>query len=517
VRRAEAHTYYSNVLEKAEKGGLKWEAMRELVRTDRFFLLVYVLKRKDADNDWVYARCREVEADPNGRLDLWAREHYKSTIITFSGSIQEICKNPEITIAIFSFNKSIAKAFLSMIKLELEKNTLLQWLFPDIFWEDPIRMARKHGFAWSKESGITVRRKTNPNEKTIEAHGLIDGQPTSKHFMLIIYNDVVTDTSVLTEEMIKKTTAAWELSQSLGRDGGAQWYEGTVYHHAETYSEIIKKGIIKPRLYPATDDGTITGNPVFQSREALAIRRANQGPYTFACQMLLNPSREGQQGFDKQWIKKWNATNFSNLSIMILVDPASKKRKKSDYTVMWVVGLGADRNYYVLEVVRDKLNLTERTKRLFSLHENYSKHSVAPMMVGYEEYGAQADVEHMEAEMERLNYRFHITRLGGKLAKTDRILRLVPLFESSRIYLPISCKDINWEGKYVDYIEEFVDHEFITFPFGSHDDMLDGLARVIDKDMYLPFPTGVRPINDNILDRDDAVAHDEQGWDPYAV
>src|SRR5262245_54679617 len=65
------------------------DRLRYLCRTDLFFLLVYALGRKDADNDWVFARCREVQANPNGFLDLWARDHYKSTIITFALTIQD--------------------------------------------------------------------------------------------------------------------------------------------------------------------------------------------------------------------------------------------------------------------------------------------------------------------------------------------------------------------------------------------------------------------------------------------
>lgn len=37
-------------------------AIRELARTDLYFLLRYVLKRPDIENAWLLARCREVQA-----------------------------------------------------------------------------------------------------------------------------------------------------------------------------------------------------------------------------------------------------------------------------------------------------------------------------------------------------------------------------------------------------------------------------------------------------------------------
>ena len=51
--------------------------LRNLCRTDLFFLLRYGCGRADIDQDWVFARCREVQAAPHGHLDFWAREHFK--------------------------------------------------------------------------------------------------------------------------------------------------------------------------------------------------------------------------------------------------------------------------------------------------------------------------------------------------------------------------------------------------------------------------------------------------------
>jgi hypothetical protein len=112
---------------------------------DRYYLLTVTCKRRDAWHPWLFERCREVETDPDGYLDLWARYHYKSSICTFAGILQEIIRDPEITIAIISGTNKIAEPFLIQLQEEMERNDDLKRIHQDVFWQEP----RKQAPQWS--------------------------------------------------------------------------------------------------------------------------------------------------------------------------------------------------------------------------------------------------------------------------------------------------------------------------------------------------------------------------------
>jgi predicted phage terminase large subunit-like protein len=470
----------------------KFKLNRLLCRTDLFWLLWHGCNKHYVAKQWLLDRCKEVEAKPNDCLDLWAREHFKSTIGTYGKCIQDIIAshgddplpewNREATIGIFSITRPLAKSFLREIKTTFENKALpLTTIFPDIFYKNPKGESPK----WSEDEGIIVKRKNITREATIEAWGLVDGQPTGKHFYGLIYDDIVTDKSVTTPEMIQKTTDALALSSNLGTEGGYERYYGTIYHANDTYSKLRKNKYVTTRIYPCTEEGTWPGTPVLKSEENLSKKYVAQGAYIFSCQMLLNPVADSMQNFQFDWLKYYGGWDKKRMvgNIYIMCDPANSKKKTSDYTVFMVVAAVSDGNYYVVDIVRDRLNLKERTSTLFSLVSQYR-----PVLVGYEQYGMQSDIEHIQEKMQQLNYRFHIKELGGKTAKNDRIGKLVPDFENSKIYLPFELRKKNYEGKIQDLIDIFVNEEYLTFPTPEHDDMLDCLARIKDDAMNVEFP-----------------------------
>jgi hypothetical protein len=431
--------WWRDVLLDASKVGtpVYYRTKRLLGANDLFFLLVRLLHRPDVNRDWLFERCREVQAEPDGCLDLWAREHYKSTIITFGHSILDVIRDQEVTIGLFSHTRPIAKAFLRQIKTELEMNTELIETYPDIFWARPDRQSPK----WSEDDGLIVRRRSNPKEATIEAWGLVDGQPTSRHFDKRVYDDAVTDKSVTTPEMVLKTTRALDLSQNLrsSKPGASGRYIGTRYSYADSYQVLIDRRTVKVRRYPATHDGTRGGRPVLLTEAQWEAHKRDQ-PLTLAAQMLQNPAQGLETIFKMAWPKPY-WTRPSAMHVYMIGDPSAGRSKKADSTAIPVIGLDSSGNKYLLDGFCHRMNLTQRWEALLSLWERWTAvPGVRLVRVGWESYGMQADMEHFEHMMRLTKKAFPITEVNwpneGPHAKVARMGRLVPDLERGNFFFP---------------------------------------------------------------------------------
>lgn len=490
--------------------GTNVEAIRWLCLVDRYYLLIKLCKRFDQWHPWIYDRCREVEQNSDGYCDIWAREHGKSSLITITGSVQEVLRNPEITIGIFSHTKPIAKGFLGAIKRILETNEDLKALFPDILFSNP----QAHSPSWSLDTGLVVKREGNPKESTIEAHGLVDGQPTSKHFALMIYDDVVTRESVNTPEQIAKTTEAWELSDNLGTMGGRKWIIGTRYHYADTYSEIIKRGAAKARIYPATRDGSMDGRPVLFTQAEWARRIRDQGEATVACQLLANPLAGHQRMFDVNDLQVYEVRPLTLMGYL-MVDPARSIKTTSANTAMIVLGVDAAGNKYLLDGVDHKMDLMERWRWMRDLWAKWSQApGVMGLHVGYERFGAIADLDYFHERQRIEGASFEIEELewprDGERSKNDRVQRLVPDIKGHRFYLPYPTDDerltklqANMKAQGYEYriarpiirkdennlrydVAERLRLCVSYFPFGGLVDIIDAASRIYDMELVRP-------------------------------
>lgn len=205
------------------------------------------------------------------------------------------------------------------------------------------------------------------------------------------------------------------------------------------------------------------------------LETAKREPRTWSALYQQEPRPIGGGEFKEEWLCFYKSAPATGGRV-ILVDPASGKYKdRGDYTSMWVIGTGQDGNHYVLDGIRDRLNLTERSQTLFDLVRRWK-----PTAVGYEQYGLQADIEFIKNEQERQQYRFRIVELGGAMKKEDRIRRLIPIVETGRLWLPEALDKRCSDGIKRDIIDDFIEQEYLSFPVSAHDDALDCLARMRD-------------------------------------
>ena len=403
---------------------------------DRFYLLSVTCKRRDAWHPWIFERCREVEASPDGHLDLWARYHYKSSIGTFAGVIQEILVDPGITIAIMSGTNKVAQPFLKQIMEEFEGNEDLKRIHRDVLWDKP----RTDAPQWSVDKGIIVKRHGNPKEATVEAFGLIDGMRTGKHYHLLDYDDLVDESMVDNPDIVKKVTLRWELSDNLGSlDGTRKWHWGTRYSYADTYGVMLDRGVLKERRHPATDNGMLTGQPILLSKERWAEVKTAQRS-TVNAQMLLNPLAGNESTFHTENLRHYDVIP-AVMNVYIMCDPSKGHTKRSDRTAIAVVGVDIGGNKYLLDGYCHRMKLSRRYELISQLQKKWSDHpGVQHVRVGYEQYGMQIDLEVIREYQIRDDDHFEIEELAsprdGKFSKSDRISRLEPDFNRGLFYLP---------------------------------------------------------------------------------
>ena len=347
---------YEQMLEDAKKGVMRGgetgdpkiveaSTLRSLILDDLWFVLYFVMGVKIANHPFVVNACREVELGPkNLTLDVWAREHFKSSIFTKAETIQDSLKNPELSTGIFSAVRPLAKKFLFEIKETFQTSGLLRGCFPDVVWQD----CEKDAPLWSLDEGLILKRRTNMSEPTISAWGLTEGMPTGMHFDQRKYDDIVNKDIAESVEVMEKVKEKFDLSQHLGKDGGTHRIVGTFYHHNDPLVYIREKKNLagEPkyllRTKAGTADGTDNGKPVLVSQERLDELKGDHG---FNTQILCNPTPSYAQRLRFDYMTPITRSFIPrNIFRVMLIDQAGDlasnvKKEGGDSWAIGIVGI----------------------------------------------------------------------------------------------------------------------------------------------------------------------------------
>ncbi len=522
------HKMYEN----DEKG--LYELQRKLCRSDLYYLGYFILKidvmhhediidestgeiRKRVYRPFVFNRCWDVQNDPDFHVDIWARGHFKSVIITELKSVQDLLINPNVTIGIYSYNATIARSLVSAIRTFLE-NTDLQRLFPEILPSHDEINAKKYTrilqngkmqrrkLTWTDES-FSVKRTTTKKEDSVMGYGLVTGQAVSKHFDIIVFDDVVTPDSVKTESANETTTEQWKQAINTGEGETTRIRViGTRYSFYDTYYHILNPkasegemggGRFTLRQHPCLVEHNGDLVPVMRTKEYLAELKDTMHGFVWDSQMMCNPSQSSPVRFYLDWISERCESDDiykrrDEFNWYIMVDPANTKNKKSDNTAMVVIGAGSDNCYYVPDLIGDRLTQSERKRELFKLVNKWTTTSGKKPLVIEEQSGLLSDMEYFRNEMARDHFYFDLIaattkprisadkRMTGIPMKDQRIQALEPLLRSHRVVLAKNVYRTNSSGNNEDMMESFINNEYNMYPFCKHDDILDALCRIAD-------------------------------------
>lgn len=334
-----------------------------------------------------------------------------------------------------------------------------------IILDDPIKPM--------EASSETIRNSTNENIRTT---------------FFTRFNDKRTGKFILVMQRVHEN----DPTGNLLKDGG--------YIHVKLPAEAKKyHSITLGRRKWEMNEGDLLF-PARLSREILDQARLDMTDAIYVGQMLQEPVPVGGGEFRPEWQQHYpnGSIKPKTMNIYILVDAAGgdetnrKKKKTSDWTAMAVIGLGPDNNFYLLDMVRDRLNATERIDTLFVLHRKWNDLSGRPPKVGYEKYGLMTDTFYAKTRMNEEGYRFQLNELGGRMNKEERIRRMIPDLQKSRWYFPDNLLYTDNEGRTFDLVKELFESEMATFPRSRFDDMLDAISRIYDEEMQMIFPALVK-------------------------
>lgn len=410
------------------------------------------------------------------RLYLCYRTFYKTTIITKVHSLQLILNFSNIHILIAHNKQNNASANLVSIK-----NYFLTTGIKDLFSE-----YIPNTKDWGNMSGFSVAKRNDwgRDEATIMAVG-VDTEITGGHWQVVKKNDLVTEDSINTVEQVKKTVD-WDNIFNLGHFDDPQRtlqdYEGTRYHFSDLYSVKLSDQRIKvidiPLLKDKNSDNLSLEN-ISNPRRFTAenIQELKKDMWYFNCQLLLNPDDPAKRQFSRDMIIYYDAIPRGS-NFYLLVDPASRRKKRSDWTVMLVVALGwleGRARKFVCDGIRDKLDPKQRVDSALELAKKWNIKGCGWEAVGFQE----TDCFYLEEARRKERLYFTLEEVKSHtVAKEDRIRSLIPDFSQHNWLWPQKGSRERMsviEGRKYDLTTE-MELEMMHFPNCEHDDLLDAMT-----------------------------------------
>ena len=225
--------------------------------------------------------------------------------------------------------------------------------------------------------------------------------------------------------------------------------------------------------------GRKSGEALWPSRYSLKeLNRIKEttGSYWWSALYQQRPQPPGGGLLKRSWLNYYQPnelTELEDLDVYQAWDLAISTRETADYTVCTTVGVSDENQIYVLDWFRDRIDFPTQVKMVEKLAKKWN-----PLQIGIESNTYQKALPQQLKNTSMLR----IKEVNRTKDKVTRISSGFVHFENGKVLLPIKHPEL----------DNFI-NEYLYFPSGKHDDMLDSMELslqlvrypVYDMDPYL--------------------------------
>jgi len=146
------------------------------------------------------------------------------------------------------------------------------------------------------------------------------------------------------------------------------------------------------------------------------------------------------------------------------IDPASSLTARSDFFVIATIAVDADGNKYIVDIFRDKINPALQPDTIIDIFKKFRPKRMKVETTGYQEALRQ------QVRKTMLEQNLYIPGLEKGIKprnkKSERLISLVPMLAKGEFYF--RPKDLPAQ------------QEFLSYPKGKHDDVMDAIYYALD-------------------------------------
>lgn len=430
------------------------------------------------------------------QLVLLPRDHKKSRAVAFRVAWW-ITKYPETTVLYVSATADLAEKQLGYIKNILTSD---KYRF---YWPDMVNKEEAKRTKWTNDE-ICVdhgkRKEEGVRDPTVKAVGLT-ANTTGLHCNVAVLDDVVVPGNAYSETGREQVRSFYSQLSSIESTGAREWVVGTRYHPADLYKDLMDMQEIL-----VDDEGEDVEYPVYETFERVVekdgeflwpkMRRSDGKTFGFDAKELArkkakyldvtqfyaqyynNPNNRENYLVDSNKFQYYNRENVSNVSGMWFVgdktvnvfasmDFAFSTSNTSDYTVIMLVGIDEDNNYYVLEIDRFKTNkISVMYDHVEKLYRKWRFRKIRCEVVAAQKLIVQQFKEYMRGQS--IVFAIDEYYPPRNMNKKERIAAtLEPRYQNNRIW--------HYRGGNCQLLEEEL---LLENP--EHDDIKDALAACVE-------------------------------------